>query len=51
MKQLRNRLALAVFVVAVSTTAVRAQQSQPVAPHTVDLKSADGTLLSSFPQR
>jgi hypothetical protein len=51
MKPLRNRLALAVFVVAVSATAARAQQSQPEAPHTVDLKSTDGTLLkaSFFP--
>jgi hypothetical protein len=47
MTQLRNRLALAVFIVAVSANAARAQQSQPVAPHTVDLKSTDGTLLKA----
>src|SRR5947207_15892443 len=51
MKELRNRLALAVFIVAVSANAARAQQSQPVAPQTVELKSTDGTLLkaSFFP--
>src|SRR5882762_2860692 len=47
MKQLRNWLALAVFIFAVSANAARAQQSPPAAPHTVDLKSADGTLLKA----
>jgi hypothetical protein len=47
MKQLRNWLALAVFIFAVSANAARAQQSQPPAPHTVDLKSTDGTLLKA----
>jgi hypothetical protein len=47
MKQRRNWLPLAVFIFAVSTIAARAQQSQPAAPHTVDLKSTDGTLLKA----
>jgi tetratricopeptide (TPR) repeat protein len=47
MKQLRNWLALAGFIFAVSAHAARAQQSQPAAPHTVDLKSTDGTLLKA----
>jgi len=47
MKQLRNWLALAVFIFAISANAVRAQQSQPAAPRTVDLKSTDGTLLKA----
>jgi formylglycine-generating enzyme required for sulfatase activity len=47
MKQLRNWLALAVFIFAISANAARAQQSQPAAPHTVDLKSTDGTLLKA----
>ena len=47
MKQLRNRLALAVFIFVVSANAARAQQSQPAAPHTVELKSTDGTLLKA----
>src|SRR6266576_4498541 len=47
MKQLRNWLALAVFIFAVSANAARAQQSQPAAPRTVDLKSTDGTLLKA----
>ena len=47
MKQLRNWSVLAVFIFAVSANAVRAQQSQPAAPHTVDLKSTDGTLLKA----
>jgi len=47
MKQLRNWLALAVFIFAVSASAVRAQQSQPAAPRTVDLNSTDGTLLKA----
>jgi tetratricopeptide (TPR) repeat protein len=47
MKQLRNWLALAVCNFAISANATRAQQSQPAAPHTVDLKSTDGTLLKA----
>ncbi|HYT24422.1 MAG TPA: hypothetical protein VEW05_29815 [Candidatus Polarisedimenticolia bacterium] len=47
MKQLRNGLALAVFLFSVQANAARAQQSQPAAPHTVDLKSTDGTLLKA----
>ncbi len=47
MKQLRNRLALAVFIFVVSANAARAQQSQPAAPHTIELKSTDGTLLKA----
>jgi formylglycine-generating enzyme required for sulfatase activity/dienelactone hydrolase len=45
MKQLRNGLALAVFLFSVQANAAHAQRSQPAAPHTVDLKSTDGTLL------
>jgi formylglycine-generating enzyme required for sulfatase activity/dienelactone hydrolase len=47
MKQLRNWSALAVFILAVSANAARAQQSQPAAPHIVDLKTTDGTLLKA----
>jgi len=47
MEHLRNWLALAGFIFAVSANAARAQQSQPAAPHTVDLKSTDGTLLKA----
>ncbi len=47
MKQRRNWLPLAVFIFAVSAISARAQQSQPAAPHTVDLKSTDGTLLKA----
>jgi dienelactone hydrolase len=47
MKQRRNWLALAVFIFGVSANAARAQQSQPAAPHTVDLRSTDGTLLKA----
>src|ERR1700692_2950817 len=47
MKQLRNWLALAVFILGASANAARAQQSQPAAPHAVDLKSTDGTLLKA----
>jgi len=47
MKQLRNWLALAVFIFAISANAARARQLQPTAPHTVDLKSTDGTLLKA----
>jgi len=47
MKQLQTRLALAVFVLTVSANAARAQQSQPAAPSTLDLKSTDGTLLKA----
>lgn len=47
MKELQNWLALAVFIFAVSANAVRAQQSQPAAPRTVDLRSADGTVLKA----
>jgi pimeloyl-ACP methyl ester carboxylesterase len=47
MKNLRNWLALAVFIFAVLANVVRAQQLQPNAAHTVDLKSTDGTLLKA----
>ena len=47
MKQLGNWLALAILIFAVSANAARAQQSPPAAPHTVDLKSTDGTLLKA----
>ena len=47
MKQRRHWLPLAVFIFAVSAISARAQQSQPAAPHTVDLKSTDGTLLKA----
>jgi formylglycine-generating enzyme required for sulfatase activity/dienelactone hydrolase len=47
MKQLRNGLALAVFLFSVQANAAPAQQSQPAAPRTVDLKSTDGTLLKA----
>jgi dienelactone hydrolase len=47
MEQLRDWLAVAVFIFAVSANAARAQQSQPPTPHTVDLKSSDGTLLKA----
>ena len=47
MKILRNWLALVVFIFAVQANAARAQQSQPAAPHAVDLKSTDGTLLKA----
>ena len=47
MKPLRNWLALAVFILAVSANAAHTQQSQPAAAHTVDLKSSDGTLLKA----
>jgi len=47
MKQVRNWLVLAVLIFAVSANAARGQQPQPVAPHTVDLKSTDGTLLKA----
>lgn len=45
--KLRNWLAPAVLIFAVSANAARLQQSPPAAPHTVDLKSADGTLLKA----
>ena len=44
MNQLRNWLIIAAFIFSVSANAARAQQSQP---HTVDLKSTDGTLLKA----
>jgi hypothetical protein len=47
MRQLRNWVTLVVFIFAVSANAARAQQSQPVAPHTVDLKTTNGTLLKA----
>jgi dienelactone hydrolase len=47
MKTLRNWLVFAAFIFAVPGKAARAQQSQLLAPHTVDLKSADGTLLKA----
>jgi len=47
MQQLGNWLALAILIFAVSANAARAQQSPPAAPHTVDLKSTDGTLLKA----
>jgi dienelactone hydrolase len=47
MKQPPNRLALAAFLFVFPASAARAQQSQPAAPKTVDLRSADGTLLKA----
>ena len=47
MKRLRYWLVLAVFLLVVSAHAAHAQQSQAPAPHTVDLKSTDGTLLKA----
>jgi tetratricopeptide (TPR) repeat protein len=47
MKHPRKRLALAVFIVAISANASRAQQSQSTAPRTVDLKATDGTQLKA----
>jgi formylglycine-generating enzyme required for sulfatase activity/dienelactone hydrolase len=47
MKLLRNWLALAVFIFAVQANAARARQSQAAAPHIVDLKTTDGTLLKA----
>ncbi len=47
MKRLPNWLALAAFLFVFSASAARAQQSQPAAPKTVDLRSADGTLLKA----
>lgn len=47
MRQLRNWAILVVFIFAVSANPARAQQSQPAGPHTVDLRSSDGTLLKA----
>jgi formylglycine-generating enzyme required for sulfatase activity/dienelactone hydrolase len=47
MKQRRNWLVLAGFIFAISANAARAQQSQPAAPHTVDLNASDGNLLKA----
>jgi pimeloyl-ACP methyl ester carboxylesterase len=47
MRQLRNWLALAVLISSAAPSATRAQQSQPLGPRVVDLKSADGTLLKA----
>ena len=47
MRQLRNRVILVVFTFAVSANSVHAQQLQPAAPHTFDLRSSDGTLLKA----
>jgi pimeloyl-ACP methyl ester carboxylesterase len=45
MKRLRNLLAAAVFVLAISAIAAHGQQSQPATPRPIEVKSADGTLL------
>jgi dienelactone hydrolase len=47
MKQLPNWLTLVVIIFTVSATAARAQRAKPAAPHTVDLRSTDGTLLKA----
>ncbi len=47
MKHLRNWSAFAIFIFAVSASLARAQQPQPMAPHSVDLKAVDGTLLKA----
>jgi len=47
MKQLRNRLARAVFFLAISAYAAGAQQSQSTAPRVVDFKATDGTMLKA----
>jgi len=47
MKHLRISLILAVLISAVSTSATRAQQSQPRSPRIVDLKASDGILLKA----
>jgi formylglycine-generating enzyme required for sulfatase activity len=47
MKRLRNWSIVAVFLFAIFANATHAQQSKPPAPHTVDLKSKDGTLLKA----
>jgi hypothetical protein len=47
MKQLRNRLVLAVLISSAVASATRAQQSQPPSSQVLDLKSADGTLLKA----
>jgi dienelactone hydrolase len=47
MTRLRKGPALAVFFFVISTNTARAQQSQPAAAKTVDLRSADGTLLKA----
>ncbi len=47
MKQLRNWSTLAVFFFVISANAVRAQQTPPIPPHSVDLKSTDGTVLKA----
>jgi hypothetical protein len=47
MKPIQNWLALALFIFAGPANVVRAQQPQPTAPHTIDLKSTDGTLLKA----
>src|SRR5262249_18308256 len=47
MKQLRNRWAFAVFIFAVLANVARGQQAHPAAPHMLDLKSTDGTLLKA----
>ena len=47
MKQLRSWLALAVFMFAFSANTTHSQQLQPAAPHNVDLKSSDSTLLKA----
>jgi alpha-beta hydrolase superfamily lysophospholipase len=47
MKQMRVWLILAALISAVSATAIRAQQSQPLSPQVVDLKSTDGTPLKA----
>ncbi len=47
MKQLRSWWALAVFMFAFSANTTHSQQLQRAAPHNVDLKSSDSTLLSA----
>jgi pimeloyl-ACP methyl ester carboxylesterase len=47
MKNLRRWLALAIILSAISSHSLRAQQPQPPAPRTIDLKSSDGTTLKA----
>jgi tetratricopeptide (TPR) repeat protein len=47
MKRLRHWPAFAVFLLVISANAAHAQQSPPASPHTVDLKSTDGTVLKA----
>src|SRR5437868_15497926 len=47
MKQLRSWWALAVFILAFSANTAHGQELQSTVPHSVELKTADGTLLKA----